>query len=96
MPDVIERREYVQNKLKNRYKKYLRVIQWGATDLEEFGDQLRTVLIDQMNQHERLVRRLDWPESPTYDSDAWRAAWEEPNSVHEDDLKTRLRSLQGF
>lgn len=96
MPDVLERREYVQNRLRIKYKKYLRVIQWGESDLAEFGDQLRSVILSQMEQHDRIVRRLAWPEKPTYDYDAWAGAWEEPLSVHDGDLKTLPRPLQGL
>lgn len=94
MPDVMERREYVQDKYRVKYKKYKKVVYWGESDLKEFGPQLRTVLRKQMAEHTRLISRLSWPKNPTYDADAWGGAWEELISVDENDLPSPLRCLK--
>lgn len=44
--------------------------------MESFGPQLRKALQRQQQRHHAIVARLRWPVSPTYDADAWAAAWE--------------------
>lgn len=94
MPDVIERREYVQSKYKIKYKSLLKVIWYSDSDLLEFGPQLRSVIMQLMEQHITLMSRLSWPKNPTYDADAWGGAWEETLSVDENDLPSPLRCLK--
>jgi hypothetical protein len=94
MPDIFDRREYVHHKMKIRYKKYMNIIQWGEYDLEQFGRQLRTMLLKQMAEADRLRARLSWPHKATYDSDAWGGAWEEVVCVDENDLPSPLRGLK--
>lgn len=94
MPDVMERREYVQDKYNIKYRKYKKVIHWGESDLKQFGPQLRTVLRKQMKESQRLIDRLSWPKNPTYDADAWGGAWEESVYVDEKDMKTAVWCLK--
>jgi hypothetical protein len=77
MPDVIERREYLHARYRVKYRKYMRRVMWGPSDMQQFGPQMRTVISKGMAEHERLMRRLSWPSSPTYDADAWSAYWDE-------------------
>ena len=94
MPDVIERREYLKNKYRKKYKNLLKIIWYSDEDLMEFGPQLRTVLMDLMQGHITLMGRLSWPRNPTYDADAWAGAWEEPLSVDPEDLLESLGCLK--
>jgi|LakMenE18May11ns_1017448.scaffolds.fasta_scaffold9922471_1 hypothetical protein len=77
MPDVIERRNYLHNKYRSKYRKFLTKVIWGPSDLEQFGPQIRTAIDRGMNQHYRILSRLAWPEDPTYDYKAWSACWDE-------------------
>lgn len=94
MPDVIERRQYIQEKYRIKYKFLLKIVWYGESDLLEFGPQLRYVVMNQMQQHITLMSRLSWPRNPTYDADAWAHAWEEPSSVDPDNLPGPLRGLK--
>lgn len=88
--DVIERRSFVQSALRQKYRKYLRVVLWSVDDLLEMGPALRLVIVGQMAHHERLMARLSWPVDPTYDADAWSCAWEEPAGPELTDYVERM------
>lgn len=94
IPDVQDRRSYVQNRYRGKYRALLNIVWFGETDLLEFGPSLRTMLIRRMEQHIRLMSRLSWPHDPAFDADAWSSSWEEP--ISEDDLRKKmaLRPLQ--
>ena len=94
IPDVMERREYLQNKYRTKYKSFLKVIWYGEVDLLEFGPQLRYMILKRMSQHITVMARLSWPRNPTYDADAWAGAWEEEQSLDPDDLPSPLRGLK--
>jgi hypothetical protein len=76
MPDVMDRRNYVQERYRVKYSKALKAVLYGPTDLEEFGPSLRNAIIELMDEHHRIVRRLAWPMDPEYDHQAWKHAWE--------------------
>jgi hypothetical protein len=94
MPDIFDRRDYVHNKLKNKYKKYQNVMHWGESDLKAFGRQMRSMIVKQMREGDRLRARLSWPNKNNYDYDAWSGAWEEPVSVDENRLPMALWCLK--
>lgn len=77
MPDVQERRDWLHARYKAKYRRHMRKVMWGPSDMKQFGPQVRTVIARGMAEHERIVRRLAWPTSPTYDYDAWGAYWDE-------------------
>ena len=95
IPDVQDRRDFVHRKYKAKYSKYLKIVWYAESDLDQFGPTLRAMLARGIEEHQRVMSRLSWPESPTYDADAWAGAWESP--IYEDDLglKVALRGLQG-
>lgn len=77
IPTVWERRAWLHARYRTKYRKRLRTVLLGADDLEELGPALRGAVIRQMDEHLRLMARLSWPASPTYDADAVRGSWEE-------------------
>ena len=80
LPDVADRREWLHKRYRTKYKKRLKTVMLGELDLAELGPQLRAALVAQMDEHERLMRRLAWPPTSDYDDQAWRYAWEQPIS----------------
>ena len=77
IPEVQERRHYVHNRYRSKYRNRLRTVVLGSDDLAELGDGLRGAVIRQIAEHDRLMDRLSWPKSPTYDADALSGSWEE-------------------
>ena len=76
LPDVMDRRNYVHERYRVKYRKPLKAVLYGPTDLEQFGPGLRNGLIKLMDEHHRIIRRLAWPTDPEYDHQAWKHAWE--------------------
>tara|TARA_R110000822_G_scaffold23288_4_gene72217 strand:- start:8029 stop:8526 length:498 start_codon:yes stop_codon:yes gene_type:complete len=83
MPDVMDRREFLHKKYRTKYKSLLKVVWHGEEDLLDFGPYLRAAIMQRMEDHVILMRRLSWPSSPIYDADAWAGAWEQDVLVEE-------------
>lgn len=80
IPDVVDRREYVHSKYRTKYRRDLRAVQWGESDMAEFGPGIRLAIVRSQDAHSRAMQRLSWPHRPDYDYDAWRHAWESPEA----------------
>lgn len=77
LPDVMERRELVQERYRRKYKRFLKKVIWGESDMEQFGPQIRTAITKGMIEHNRTMSRLAWPDDPLYDHKAWSACWDQ-------------------
>lgn len=64
---ITERRAICQLRLKRKFRKVLKYVEFGPTDLAEFGSTLRASVIEGMNKKEEVMRMLAWPEDPYYD-----------------------------
>lgn len=69
-PHIAERRRIAHAGLRRKYRKYLRAIMWGPSDLAEMGPSLRSLAEEHMRKHTALMGRLKWPEDPLYDARA--------------------------
>lgn len=64
---ITERRAICHARLRRKYKRVLAHIEYGATDLREFGPTLRKAVIEGMEQKAAVMAMLAWPFEKDYD-----------------------------
>ncbi len=67
---ITERRAICHIRFRRHFRKVLRTVEYGPSDLAEFGDSLRAFVVDGMNQKAEVLRCLEWPGDPGYDARA--------------------------
>lgn len=71
---ITERRAICHARLRRKYKRVLKHIEYGPTDLREFGPTLRKAVIEGMQQKEAVMAMLAWPFDHDYDLRACQKA----------------------
>lgn len=64
---ITERRAIAHHRLRKHYRKALRTIEYGEDDLNEFGDELRSYVVEQMAKKRSVMEMLEFPEDPGFD-----------------------------
>ena len=54
------RKAYLKKKLKQRYKKVLKMPKWTEEELNQMGKNLRSSIIASMNEKELIKKRIAW------------------------------------
>ena len=92
-PDVQNRRIICHQKMRLKYARALSTILYADRDLKQFGSQLRTVIVKQMEKHVAVKERLSWPPTADFDHKAWKHAWEEKGTLNFEDSPRQLSHL---
>ena len=67
---ITERRAICHARMRRKFRTVLRTVEYGPTDLREFGPTLRAHVVKSMSEKEDVMRWLSWPEDPTFDERA--------------------------
>lgn len=57
---ITERREYIKKYLRRRYASYIRIPNWTAEELSEFGNDLRGMICRNMAVRDCALQRIAW------------------------------------
>jgi hypothetical protein len=71
---LTERRKVCHIRLRKHFRKVLKTVEFGPSDLEEFGPTLRAYIEESMAKKAEVLRMLAWPEDPGYDARACHKA----------------------
>lgn len=64
---ITERREIAHSRIRRKYAKLLRVVEFGKSDLAELGPTLRASVEHGMSSKQVVLDMLAWPGDPAYD-----------------------------
>lgn len=79
---ITERRAICHARLRRKYARVLRHVEYGPTDLREFGPTLRKAVIEGMEQKAAVMAMLAWPYDSDYDLRACeKAGIENPYAI---------------
>lgn len=66
-PTVPERREIAQSRIRKKYAKVLRYVDYSDAELSEFEGSLLSAVLDGVEDKKMVLARLGWPTDPAYD-----------------------------
>jgi hypothetical protein len=61
--DFEQKREFIQDKIRRRYSKLLKLPDWTEEELDTLGSQMRKKIVEDLVQKKLLLMRLAWPGS---------------------------------
>lgn len=64
-PTFQERFQYVQKRLRHKYKKFMKVV-WDDEDIRSVSGRLRQFIEQQNRLNKRIRSRLEWPETTEF------------------------------
>lgn len=56
---ISERTNYLWNKYNKKYKKHISWKKWEKEDLKELGYNLKSMIIEENNNHDEIIKRLN-------------------------------------
>lgn len=79
---ITERRAICHARLRRKYRRVLNHVEYGPTDLREFGPTLRKSVVKGMADKREVMAMLAWPGDPAYDLRACeQAGIEDPYAI---------------
>ncbi len=58
---ILEKRRYIQKRLRDKYLKMTRTIMWSRDEIDELGPNMRREVIKMLNNRHVLEQRICWP-----------------------------------
>lgn len=58
---ILDKRLFIQDKLRKKYKKHNNSADWGEDEINELGRNLQQHVRKMLSTKTKLVRRLNWP-----------------------------------
>jgi len=59
-PTLTERKKYIKDKLRHRYRKIIEMPEWEEAEIEELGRALKTHVLVGIEQRKLILQRLAW------------------------------------